>query len=69
MQRDTYPRCVLLQVTSPVLDGVWVAKLLQELHLFDDVLPFLHTRRTTSGQTADRFLTPQISVERDDARE
>lgn len=43
----TYPCRVLLQVAAQVLDGVGVAKLLQELHLFDDVLPFLHSNRKT----------------------
>lgn len=39
---NTYPCCVLFQVTSPILNSVWVAKFLQELYLFNDVLPFLH---------------------------
>lgn len=49
----TYPGCVLLQVTSPILDGVRVAKLLQELHLFNDVLPFLHVNTKALIQSPD----------------
>lgn len=38
-----YPCCVLPQVAAFVLNSIGVPKLLKELHLFNDVLPFLHT--------------------------
>ena len=38
---ESYPGCVLSQVTSFVLYAVWVLYALQEFHLLDYVLPFL----------------------------
>ena len=45
LHTHTYPCCVLSQVTSSVFNGVGMAKLLQKLHLLDNVLPFLETER------------------------
>lgn len=42
MRVTPYPCCVLPQIAAFVLDSVGVPKLLKELHLFNDVLPFLH---------------------------
>lgn len=56
---DTYPCRVLLQVAASVLDGVGMTKLLQELHLFDDVLPFLHTNQRHDLIKHNSFNTKQ----------
>jgi len=46
----TYPCCVLSEVAPFVFDGVGVSELLQELHLFYDVLPFLWAKRENSSK-------------------
>lgn len=49
-----YPRCVLPQVAAFVLDSVGVPKLLKELHLFNDVLPFLKHKQSDEKQELHR---------------
>lgn len=43
--RHTHPCCVLSQIAATVLNSVWVAQLLEELHFFDDILPFLEQKQ------------------------
>lgn len=51
LPHSTDPGSVILQVAAFILNGVWVAQLLQKLDLLDDVLPFLRRKGRREKET------------------